>query len=447
MTIRAYGYVRLSKDAPDSLSVESQRRAIKRRCADRGWTIVDWFEDVDESAFNGRRRPAMARMLERLDDAKVIVFRDIDRFSRTPSEGLAAAERCKQAGVQLVSCSQGEIDTTSAEGEFQYTMFLALARMEVKRTQARVNAAFATKRTNDEPIGPPAYGWRWKDKRHVPDPRQLAVLREAARRFVRGQTYSEIADALSDRYVASLPKGEDGRRRMFMKGAVPRLHVAALSRMLASFKVQEALGDLGDDLATAIRSRRQTRTPNSNASLLGGIARCGVCGGGMRRSSTRADRPGRWFSYRCPTPGHAGIAAPWLEEHVSSAVLGAIDLGKLARTAKQRQRQPAAVEVAALEARIEEFEDMLGDGTLTKAAFVRQRDRLRAKMAQAREAVADEAVADLPLRLVRGLPGSWSELETTERRDVIRAMLREVVVTKAATNTGPTPDRVRLVWR
>ena len=54
--IKVAGYVRLSKDREDTTSPQRQREAIKRLCADRGWDLVELFEDIDVSAYNGKAR-------------------------------------------------------------------------------------------------------------------------------------------------------------------------------------------------------------------------------------------------------------------------------------------------------------------------------------------------------------------------------------------------------
>lgn len=421
---RAFGYVRLSKETEDTTSPDRQRQAIRRLCRERGWKLLEVFEDIDQSAFNGRHRPAFERMMHRLGETDAIVFWRLDRLSRDSREGADIAETCQQANVDLVATDTGQkFDTTSADGEFLYGLLMGLGRREVKLLSERTRGGVAAAVAKGHYTGRVPYGWRRQDKRLVSDRSQQAALRRAAQAFVRGGTYAEAANILG---------------------------VAAPSvarRILDSPRVQEALGDLGDELATQIRSRHIDRVPASHRSLLGGIARCGECGGPMRRSSTRAGRgEGRWYAYRCATSGHAGIAGPWLEQYVTAQVLGAIDLRKLTKRIREHQRSPHAAEVAAIQARIEALEDLLADGTLDKAAFLRQRDRLNAKLAEMRK-VSDDA-PELPLELARRLPDVWPSLSLQARRRVIAAVVTTVTVNKATKVTQTIdPKRVALNWR
>lgn len=452
---RAFGYVRLSKDTPDTTSPARQREAIERLVADRHWELVQTFEDVDRSAYNGKHRPGFERMMARLHEVDAIVFWRLDRLSRNVREGGEIAERCKAAEVDLVAVADGQdrIDTTSADGEFQFTLLMGLGQREVRLLSERTKAGVDKAREQGAYLGGKRYGWRWKDKRLVPDRRQQAVLRKAAKAYINGASFNAIARDLSDEYVASLPETRmDGSPSTHKHPEQPRrLYTHAIARMLQDARVHDALGDVGDDLARAVAARKGPNKARPTVSLLGGIATCAMCDGSLRIASTAAGRGGRWTQYRCAKTGHANIAAGFLEEHVSAAVLDAIDLKELTRRMKARlRRPPKAAEVVALEARLQSLEDAFGDGTLTKAAFIRQRDRQLAKLEVARAATVDEQVPELPLELAKHLPERWPTMTTIVKREVIQALVREVRVAKAtdAHGTGKIdPARVEIVWR
>jgi DNA invertase Pin-like site-specific DNA recombinase len=418
---RAVGYVRLSKETEDTTSPQRQRRAIKRLCDERGWNLLHVYEDIDVSAFNGNHRPAFDAMMSRLADTDAIVFWKLDRLSRSSVQAGQIAEACKDAEVDLIATDM-DIDTTTAGGKFVYTIMAAAGQMESDRISERSRAMMAYKREREEWVGKVPYGWRIEGKRLVREPAQQKVIRAAAKDFIAGATYTDLAE----RYGFKAP--------------------AIIRSILRSERVRDLLGDLGDDLHDAITSRTMRRTPSSSPSLLGGIARCGMCGHGLRRSSTHAGRRGQWGQYRCKVVGHVGIAAPWLDAYVSDTVLDAIDPKQIERRMKARQKNPRVAEVAAIEARLIELEDLLGDGTLTKAAFIRQRDRLTAKVTELQEAEPDDA-PDLPLEIARNLGRYWPDMRVAERRDVIRAVVHGVTIGKA-TGNGPIDEgRVQIDWR
>src|SRR5439155_15264480 len=60
-------YVRISRDREGvRAGVKRQREDCERLCRDRGWQVVDVYEDDDRSAFSGKPRPAYLAMLDAL---------------------------------------------------------------------------------------------------------------------------------------------------------------------------------------------------------------------------------------------------------------------------------------------------------------------------------------------------------------------------------------------
>jgi site-specific DNA recombinase len=279
--MRAFGYVRLSKEDRDSTSPQRQRERIERLCRERGWELVEIFEDIDVSAFNGKRRPGFDRMMRRLPEAGAIVFWRLDRLSRSVLDFSKLLDDTQRAGIQLVSTDQ-PIDTSSAMGTAFVQMTAVFAQLEAGTLSERSRQMMAYKREKGEPVGRVPFGWRREGKDYIPDPEQQAVLREAAKRYVAGGTFNAIAKDLG-------------------------MHTAALSRMLQSSRVIEALpSDVGGKLAKAIVARKGSRVPTSQQSLLGDIATCGECGSSMTVTSTRVHFPAVFFRGRCPSSGRGG---------------------------------------------------------------------------------------------------------------------------------------------
>jgi DNA invertase Pin-like site-specific DNA recombinase len=424
-TTRALAYVRLSKEDQGATSPARQRATIAKLCKERGWVLADTYEDIGVSA-TAKRRPAFEQMMGRLDEADVVVVYRLDRLARSQIDFAKILERLADANVSLAATDM-EVDNDSPAGTLVRDLVARLAQFERDQIASRSRAMHTYKRELGEPVGRVPFGWHRNGKRHEPDPAQQAVLRDAARRYVAGETYSAIAERHG-------------------------LLVCPLSRMLTSERVQAALpAKLAEDLAAAIASRKMQRVPSSRTSLLGGIATCAVCGTGMARSSTHAGRPsGRWYQYRCPKAGHVGISGPWLENHVTTKVIDMVDTTKLVEELRARRErgERRSRTVSDIEARIELLDEMLVNGKITQARYERMNGELLDKLSRANRNERDNG-ADLPAELARELAKRWSDLDVGTRRRVIRAVLRDIVVFKS-TGHGPITDgekRVRLVWR
>jgi DNA invertase Pin-like site-specific DNA recombinase len=419
--MKAFGYVRLSKETIGTTSPQRQRERIEGLCADRGWELVQTFEDIDVSAFNGRHRPAFTKMMGRLGEVDALVFWKLDRLSRSSVEAGQIAETAKAANVDLVATDMN-IDTTSAGGKFVYTVLAAAGEMEAATTSERSRAMMRYKRERNEWVGRVPFGWRLEGKQLVPDPEQQTVLLEAAKRYAAGETFSTVARDLG-------------------------FNVAPLIRMLRSERVQDALpAKVRDALVTALAERSLDRVPTSSQSLLGGIATCAICGGSMTLSSTRGGREGRWAQYRCSTAGHVGISAPWLDDHVTAQVIGAIDTGKLLDAIRRRRARTPSQKASEIEARIELLDEMFTAGKIAKARYERSNAQLVDQLVLARSAEADAGI-DIPADLARNLAERWDQLTISARRRIIRVVLERVEVAKASGHAAVDPRRVSLAWR
>lgn len=419
--MQAYGYVRLSKETEETTSPQRQRDAIRRLCDERSWELVETFEDIDVSAYNGHVRPAFSRMMSRLAETDALVFWKLDRLSRSSVEAGQVAEACKAAGVDLVATDMN-IDTTSAGGRFVYTVLAAAGEMESAHISERSKAMLAYKREREEWVGRVPYGWRLVGKHLERDPSQQEKLSEAARRYIDGESFSGIAHDLG-------------------------FGIGPLSRMLRSERVQDALPDeVSGPLARALIERKMERVPASRRSLLGGIASCGVCGSSLALSSTRAGRGGRWYQYRCGERGHVGIGGPWLDAFVTEAVLEAVDTGELLAALKRRKTPSRSRKASEVEARLELLDEMFTSGKVSKPRFERSNAQLLAQLAAARREERSSGV-DLPAEVARDLSGRWPDLTLQGRRQIIAAVLERVEVSKATGHGKIDPSRVLLRWR
>lgn len=248
-------------------SPQRQRRTIERWCAERGIELVETFEDFDLSAFNGRRRPGLERMLGRLGDVKWVVSWRLDRLARSVSGFSKLIDRLEEAGVKLAT-TDGQVDMSSAAGRAMVQMTAVFAELEAGTTSERARQMHAYKHERGDWVGQVPRGVRRSGKTIEPDPEQFGEIEEAASRHVAGESLRRIALDIG-------------------------IHHPNLARMLRSDRVVEALPpELGARLVQELAHRGRTGS-RAVRSLLGGIARCGECEGAMTIVGTRSGGNGR----------------------------------------------------------------------------------------------------------------------------------------------------------
>src|SRR5439155_10918586 len=113
-------YTRLSLDRDGTKEgPDRQEAACRRLASERGWTVVDVYEDRDISAYSGKVRPEYDRLMADVAAGRIdtILVWKLDRLTRQGIVGITPLlEALAQASARLVSVTES-IDATTALGE------------------------------------------------------------------------------------------------------------------------------------------------------------------------------------------------------------------------------------------------------------------------------------------------------------------------------------------
>ena len=111
----------------------------------RGWTIVDVYEDRDESGFSeSAKRPAYRRMLADLQARRIdaVCVWKLDRLGRRLSETNRVVALLHELGAELLSVTES-LDTSTPIGRAIVGFVSAQAETESLNTSARIRRAVA----------------------------------------------------------------------------------------------------------------------------------------------------------------------------------------------------------------------------------------------------------------------------------------------------------------
>ncbi len=134
-------YARVSTE--DQTSIQ-QLEALKDYCKKVGYEIVDEYIDEGERALK-QNRPQYQRLLEdaRRRKIDVILVYKLDRFSRSLKELVNTIALLKEQGVNFISYTEKDFDTTSATGQLMFHIVSAFAQFErdmiSERTKLKLN--------------------------------------------------------------------------------------------------------------------------------------------------------------------------------------------------------------------------------------------------------------------------------------------------------------------
>ena len=450
--MRAAIYARVSSEMQvDGYSLDEQLAICRRYAAERGWTVVAEYIERGVSA-RSMERPQFKEMMAAVKDGlfDVIIVHKLDRFSRSVIDILLAVQTLSEWKVALASVYEN-FDFTTPVGRVTFTMMAVIAQWYVDNLRDETIKGKRGRAKAGLWNGAVPFGYRVRYKKDGGDGRAEVDKNEA--RGVQ-MAFQMCADGVSDAAIARAlteagfhPHGR-GKRALqrFSKDTVRamlrnRFYLGYVRYRGEWFPgIHEAIIDeeLFRRCAAARKARRkrvEAQTQKRRVYLLSGgrLLRCGRCGEPMRGQFIRGRR-----YYRCTSHQHGVecdlplIPADDVEEMVAE-LLSSLQFPDDWR--EKVLRQLVQGDVTLIERERRNLEDrlsrmrmlfMLGD--ISKDVYLAERRRIKSEIA----ALVPPKMFDLEeaQQIVAGFRSIWEVATPQERKDLIRALLREVIVDK-----------------
>jgi site-specific DNA recombinase len=152
----AIGYIRVSTEeqSKEGVSLEMQAAKIRAYAELNDLNLIDVVADAGISAKDIKGRPGFQEALEMVYSGKAdaLVVWKLDRAFRSTQDALTVAGNLNKKGRALISINE-KLDTTTAVGEFFFTLMASLAQMERKVIGERTSAALATMKSRGQKTG------------------------------------------------------------------------------------------------------------------------------------------------------------------------------------------------------------------------------------------------------------------------------------------------------
>jgi DNA invertase Pin-like site-specific DNA recombinase len=466
-------YCRISADTDGAaLGVKRQEKDCRALAERKGWTVGRIYVDNDIGAWSGKHRPEYRRML---DDVKagtvdaVIVYH-LDRLTRRPIELEEFFEICDTASLRSLACVTGDIDLATHDGQFMARILGAVARKESDDKSRRTRRKHLELAESGAAVGS-GRPFGYENDRLTIHPGEAALVREAARRILAGDTLRSICVDWSARGIRAVKGGEFTPTSLRRVLTEPRW-AGLRSHGRGGNVVAKAQWPAIIDEPTHQRLRAilldPSRATNVNfrvrSYLLTGFLYCGRCG---TRMVARATEPryknstSHRRSYVCSSgPNHHGcggirIKADPLEDRVSAMVLEAIDTPELhrelAETIDTSSEDEIVARIEGAEGKLRELAEMWAAQEISRAEWLAARSAVENRLSAARTDLArltsQQSVAAL-VEPRQGLRDRWSELSLERRRTVIAAVVNRITIGPAQRGRNTFDwDRVEITWR
>lgn len=259
--------------------IDRQVSLCKKLCEAKGWTVVEIYEDNDVSASKTRgQSTAWGKMLRDIPEGRfdVVVAVDLDRLLRR----VADLTLLTDTGVRVLTVN-GEIDLTSADGQFRATMLASIAQFETRRKAERQLRANAARSAAGKPV-PTRRRFGYETDGCTPRASEAKEVKRLFEEFRKGASIRSLAMDMRARNVD--PGGGKGwpvnRIRAilanpFYGGQV--YHRGVITDSTAVIPV------VSKELALEVRAiladpSRKTSPGSAVRHELTGLAKCGLCG-------------------------------------------------------------------------------------------------------------------------------------------------------------------------
>lgn len=418
----AFMYARISQDREGAgLGVERQ---LEDQCAlfeRHGLRLAGVYVDNDISAYSGKVRPDYRAMLEALSagGAKAVTVWHTDRLHRSVRELLDYIVISEQRNLLTHSVRAGELNLSTPTGRATAITQTAWARQESEHKadrirSARRQAADAGKwHGGARPFGFDADGQTIR-------PDEAAEILAASKAIVAGASLRSVVRGLNERGFLTTFGRKEWSPVAFKDVLLrPRnagfavYHGEIVSKAVWDPIVPE---DTWRALVTTLTNPDRRHSNGNRVRWLGsGLYVCGVCelpelrvshAGNHRKPAYRCRARDRGHAVDSPKV-HVVRAAEVLDDFVERVIVerlsrpDAVDLLQTPGTAVDTTELSA--EATALRQRLDDLDDDLDDGKITRARWQRRNNRMRTRLDEIAREIEAAAQID-PLAGIVGAP-------------------------------------------
>ena len=266
------------------------------------WTYAGVYSDEGITGTSMKKREGFRQLMADCDAGKIdiVLAKSISRWARNTVDLLTTVRHLREHGIE-VRFERERINTLSCDGEFLLTVLASYAEEESRSISMNVRWSIRKKFAEGIPNGHrDPYGYKWDGEmfRIIPD--EGKTVKRIFSEFAGGCSAYSIASGLrsdgidiSQSHVMDIIGNEsytgimtlqkyylsEEHRKRRNTGELARYRVSGMFEPLISAEMYENVSE--------IRKQRAACIPKADITPFSGKVRCGICGHGVSRRTTR----------------------------------------------------------------------------------------------------------------------------------------------------------------
>lgn len=231
-------------------SLENQRKLFTQVCAENGWEIYDFYQEIESGTHTNRKG-----LNQLINDAKenkfdLILAKELSRLARNVPLAYQLKEILNKHKVDLKTLD-GAIDTLNGDQD-KFGLYAWIYEQESQKTSNRIRHTFRTRAKEGEFNGSvPPYGYYLENKKlFIRDDSTPDIVRRIFQEYIEGKGFDGIARGL---YNEGIPTPSQLRG---MANAGDKWHGSTIKKILMNPHYTGALVQCRDTKPTVTDSRQ-----------------------------------------------------------------------------------------------------------------------------------------------------------------------------------------------
>lgn len=304
---KCYIYTRVSTAAQtEGYSLDAQQKRLKDFAEYKGLEIAGEYCDAGKSGHSIKGRPAFMEMMDDITSGKddisfVLVFK-LSRFGRNAADVLKSMQTLMDYGIDLI-CVEDSIDSSTQGGRLTLAILSAVAEIERENIRIQFMSGKMQKVLQGGWAGGPIpYGYRSREGELVIEPSEAEVIRliyekyleppmklNGVVRWLNSHGYQRISQGTTRPFNSDFVSrilnnpfycGKIVYYRRANKGSPdPKQEIVVQGKHEAI--VTEKIWEQAQEKRGQLARVKGKRDEEDRISLLSGLVKCPVCGGGL----------------------------------------------------------------------------------------------------------------------------------------------------------------------